>query len=87
MTYKLTFKKQPTKILQKMPRRNAQRIRHTLDRLVTNPARRDVDIVALKGRRGFRIRVGDFRILFSRDDEKQIIDVLRIVPRGQAYKN
>ncbi len=34
----------------------------------------------------FRLRVGDLRIIFERDDEARVMDVLRIVPRGQAYK-
>ena len=84
--YRLTTKKQAIKALQKMPRQNAQRIRQALDRLAENPDRRDIDIVRLEGRPGFRLRVGDFRIIFERDDEANSIDILRIVPRGQAYK-
>ncbi len=62
--YRLTTKKQAIKALQKMPRQNAQRIRQALDRLAENPDRRDIDIVRLEGRPGFRLRVGDFRIIF-----------------------
>ena len=84
--YELTIKRQPLRALQRMPRQQAQRIRRELDRLAENPNRRDVDIVALKGRPGFRLRVGDARIIVGRDDEAHVIDVLRIAPRGQAYK-
>ena len=84
--YRLTAKKQAIKALQKMPRQNAQRIRRALDRLAENPDRRDVDVAPLEGRPGFRMRVGGFRIILERDDESHSIDVLRIVPRGQAYK-
>ena len=84
--YRLTTKKQAIKALLKMPRQNAQRIRQALDRLAENPDRRDIDIVRLEGRPGFRLRVGDIRIIFERDDEAYPIDILRIVPRGQAYK-
>ncbi len=86
MTYELTIRRQPIKILLKMPRRNSKLIRHALDKLADNPDRRDVDIASLTGRPGYRLRVGDFRIIFTRDDEKRVIDVLRIAPRGQAYK-
>ena len=84
--YELTIKRQAIKALQKMPRQNAQRIRRELDQLAKSPDRRDVDVASLTGRAGFRLRVGDWRIIFERDDKAQVIDVLRIVPRGQAYK-
>ena len=84
--YVLTIKKQAIKAMQKMPRPNAQRIRRALDRLAENPYRRDADIAPLEGRPGFRLRVGGFRIIFERDDEARTIDILGIVPRGQAYK-
>ncbi len=84
--YALTIKKQAIKALKKMPRQNVQRIRRALDRLAENPDRRDADIAPLEGRPGFRLRVGGSRIIFERDDEARTIDILRIVPRGQAYK-
>ena len=84
--YELTIKRQAIKALQNMPRQNAQRIRRKLDKLAEHPNRRDVDVASLTGRPGFRLRVGDWRIIFTREDTARVIDVLRIVPRGQAYK-
>ena len=40
----------------------------------------------LRGRPGFRLRVGTWRVIFERDEEAQTIDVLRIGPRGDVYK-
>ena len=84
--YQLTIKRQAIKVLQRMPRQQARRIRNELDDLAENPARRDLDVAKLRGRSGFRLRVGDTRVIFERDDETRVIDVLRIAPRGQAYK-
>ena len=84
--YKLTFKRQAIKALRKMPSPPARRIRRELDELAENPDRRDLDVNALRGRRGFRLRVGEMRVIFERDDDACIIDVLRIAPRGQAYR-
>ena len=84
--YKLTFKRQAIKALRKIPSPPARRIRRELDELAENPDRRDLDVNALRGRRGFRLRVGEMRVIFERDDDACIIDVLRIAPRGQAYK-
>lgn len=84
--YRLITKRQAIRALQKMPRQNAQRIRQALDRLAENPDRRDVDIAPLEGRPGFRLRVGGFRIIFEKNEKDHSIDVLRIISRGQAYK-
>ncbi len=84
--YKLTFKRQAIKALRKMPSLPARRIRRELDESAENPEGRDLDVNALRGRRGFRLRVGEMRVIFERDDDACIIDVLRIAPRGQAYK-
>jgi len=43
------------------------------------------DIKKLKGiDEGYRLRVGDLRVLFSMENDKIYID--NIIPRGQAYK-
>ena len=84
--YELTFKRQAIKALRKMPSPPARRIRRELDELAENPEGRDLDVNALRGRRGFRLRVGEMRVIFERDDDACIIDVLRIAPRGQAYR-
>ena len=40
----------------------------------------------LRGRPGFRIRVGDWRVIYERDKEAREIRVLRIDPRDDIYK-
>ena len=43
------------------------------------------DIKKLQGvNNGYRLRVGDLRVLFTMEDDKIYID--NIIPRGQAYK-
>ena len=84
--YKLTFRRQAIKTLRQMPAREALRIRRELDELAESPDRRDLDVRPLGGRPGFRLRVGEMRIIFERDDDARVIDVLRIAPRGQAYR-
>lgn len=42
--------------------------------------------VDLGGREGFRIRVRDYRILYSIKDDVLLVEVTRIGPRGDVYK-
>ena len=42
---------------------------------------------SLQGKRDeYRLRVGDYRIIFTKDDEKMIICIIEIAPRGEVYK-
>mgnify|MGYP000205607661 FL=1 len=34
----------------------------------------------------YRLRVGDYRVLFERDDVIRIIDIVDVLPRGHAYR-
>lgn len=34
----------------------------------------------------YRLRVGDWRVRFARDDEQRVLQVLRVLPRGKAYR-
>ena len=58
------------------------RIASALDRLELEPP--EGDIKKLQGRDGYRVVVGDYRILF--DIENDRVDVFKIAPRWQAYR-
>lgn len=34
----------------------------------------------------YRLRIGDWRARFARDDERPLLHVLRVLPRGKAYR-
>lgn len=46
------------------------------------------DILALQGRHQgkYRLRVGDWRVLFERGGADLPLRVLRVLPRGEAYR-
>lgn len=44
------------------------------------------DVRRLKGSDELRLRVGEWRVRFKRDAAKHEIVVLRVLPRGKAYK-
>jgi len=59
-----------------------RRILDALDKFVADP--RSGDIRKLNSAQ-WRLRVGDWRVRFSFDDEKQVVVILRVLPRGRAY--
>jgi mRNA interferase RelE/StbE len=62
-----------------------RRIIDALDRLIGEPPAGDV--VKLTGVEDeWRLRVGDWRVRFRRDSSG-VIQVLRVLPRGRAYRD
>ncbi len=44
-----------------------------------------LDVLKLSGQETWRLRVGDWRVLFERDEAIRVISVMRVLPRGRAY--
>lgn len=60
-----------------------RRIVAAIDRLTAEPP--TGDIRQLAGRAELRLRVGDWRVLFTRDATVRVVLVRRVLPRGRAY--
>ncbi len=69
-----------------MPRNTAQLIRQKLELLALDPFAPNPNVTRLQGRPGYRLRVGDSRIIYDVEDGRLIILVLRIAPRGGVYR-
>ena len=55
-----------------------------IDRLADEP--RPAGIVKLAGRDDYRIRVGDYRIVYAVDDAEHVVIVARIAQRREVYR-
>lgn len=74
-----------SRMLRRIDRRTARRIRGKIDRLAADPAALANNVSALKGETGLmRLRVGNWRVIYS-DDGSDLL-VLKIAPRGSAYE-
>jgi len=62
-------------------------IRDRVLSVVDRVAARDqaLDVRRLTGSAELRVRVGDWRVRFTRDVEAKLIVVQRVLPRGRAY--
>lgn len=84
--YRLTIRRRAIKALQRMPDQDARRVRDELGKLIQRPDRRDIDVVRLRGRPGFRLRVGGWRVIYERDEEAREVNILHVGSRGDVYK-
>lgn len=69
--------------MRRLDRTTRERIFRALDRLIEGD--RSLDVRRLTAREGYRLRVGDWRILFERDHETRSITIVHVLPRGRAY--
>ena len=61
-----------------------ERIENAIDGLAVDP--RPPGAVKLAGRDDFRIRVGDYRIVYAVDDAERLVLVARIAHRREVYR-
>ena len=84
--YKITFKKEASKSLNKLPLNVAKTIREKLEVIAANPHTDHPNAKKLQGRDGYRLRVGDWRVIYEIQNEQLVILVLRVAPRGEVYR-
>lgn len=83
--HQLTYTRRAEKALTTMPRSTARTIRDKLRRLAENPYAPNHNATKLQGRAGYRLRVGDWRVIYDIIDGNLVILVLDIGPRGGIY--
>jgi mRNA interferase RelE/StbE len=66
-------------------RTQARLVREWVDRLATNPYGTLLDLKGLVGRAGFRLRIGDWRVIYGLDDGIRTLAVSDVRHRREAY--
>lgn len=82
--YSLEFEPEALKFLKKMSSSDAKRIRAAVELLRINPI--PPKALKLSNRDGYRVRVGNFRIIYSFKSEILVIRVIKIGQRQNIYK-
>ncbi len=86
--WNVELSKSSLKYLERLGKDSMARIMDSLEELERgeNPlVHRDVRPLEGKFKGFFRLRVGDFRLIFELDRQNKRIGILAIVPRGNAY--
>lgn len=82
MTYQILFSDLALRQLKKLEVEARQRIIATLERIRVRP---EAHLKKLVGDEGFRLRVGDYRVILDLDNERLTVLVLGIGHRKNVY--
>ena len=81
--YAITLSRHAVRSLKRIEERQRQAVRDRIDALARAP---ELDVRKLTGRPGYRLRVGDWRILYEIDETVRIIAIEDVLQRGGAYR-
>jgi mRNA interferase RelE/StbE len=86
MAYEVVFRPRALRDLAALPEQDRRRVAEKIAGLAENP--RPHGSEKLKGRAPpeYRIRVGDYRVVYEVDDKVRVVTILGIGQRGGIYK-
>jgi mRNA interferase RelE/StbE len=82
----IAFTRSGERSLARVPVDRQRQILARLKALAADPTSRSIDVRPLAGSDLFRLRVGDYRVLFSLNEAHGILTVELIRTRGDVYK-
>jgi mRNA interferase RelE/StbE len=83
--YEIVFERDVQKLYRRLPKDLLARLDRAVLALADNP--RPPGCKRLTGFDLYRIRVGDWRVTYAIEDDKLVVLVIEVAPRGGAYRN
>lgn len=84
--YAIEYSKAARKALKAMPRKSALLVIQKIEALASEPLAPNNNVKRLTNHPGYRLRVGDWRVVYEVREETLVIAVIRIAPRGEVYR-
>ncbi|NQV49671.1 MAG: type II toxin-antitoxin system RelE/ParE family toxin [Candidatus Marinimicrobia bacterium] len=81
----ITFSKDSDKTLRRMPNNTARTIVAKIKELAVNPQKMR-NVKKLSNHPGYRLRVGDWRVIYTINNNELLIHVIKIKSRGEVCK-
>lgn len=84
--FSIEYSKAARKAIKSMPRNTARLIMEKIESLAGDPFAPNNNVRRLTDHPGYRLRVGSWRVVYLVQEEKLLIAVVRIAPRGEVYQ-
>ena len=86
MMYSVQFTDIALKNLRRCPKKDQLLIIKNIERLAENPLQKSNVKRLVNFDVSYRLRVGNYRILFEKEDTLRIIDIIDVLPRQKSYR-
>ena len=83
--FEVKYSNQATKFLKKLDKVLVNRLMNKIEELKITPILRETVIVVGYKERTYRVRVGDYRILYEVDKKLNLIGIVKVDKRPRAY--
>ncbi|MBN2703085.1 MAG: type II toxin-antitoxin system RelE/ParE family toxin [Pontiellaceae bacterium] len=83
-SYRIVIKKSVSKDLEKIPKKDVLRILEAIESLAQDP--RPPQSKKLSGQERYRLRQGNYRILYSIEDDMLVVQVVKVGNRRDVYR-
>ena len=84
--FSVEYSKAARKALKAMPRTTARLVMEKIEALAEDPTALNNNVKKLTSHPGYRLRVGDWRVVYTIHEQALLIAVVRIAPRGDVYR-
>ena len=84
-SYELLIKPSAAKEIESLPRKDRLRVVAKIQSLITDP--RPDGCIKLSGHEQYRVRQGDYRILYEIHDRQLVITVVKVGHRRDVYRD
>ena len=84
MSYNVIIRTSAKKELKRLNNNIFERVMERIIELKENP--RPIGCEKLGGQDSYRIRIGDFRVVFTIDEKAKLVEIIKIGDRKEVYK-
>lgn len=84
--YKIVFAKGAHRAFLRLPKNTAVLVRQKLEQLAVDPYAPNINVMKLQNRSGYRLRIGNWRVIYEIQNDELVILVLKIAQRGEVYR-
>ena len=84
--HQIEYTRDAVKALKAMPRNVSLQVRSKIELLAADPFATNNNVKKLVGREAYRLRVGDWRVIYEIEGGRLVIHVLTVAPRGGVYQ-
>ena len=83
--YKVVTTTSFAKVLSRLPVNLQKRIVEKIKEVAADPYARHNNVTKLQGRDGYRLRIGDWRVIYELHDDRLELWALEVAPQGGIY--